>query len=164
MGVRKSRPPPHNLLPTRSVENQPRIISQGFCGKGFLTPSKPTPSSFYRAGAQTPTSTFEKFSRFLSERFSSLWIPKPQFWCPPLRFGSQHRIPKPMFFLVFWVLTAVSGFFARGQIFPKALVLQSPMRSSWALRAESWKWPFGPKVGNGVEHEFPLPALGGPKS
>ena len=37
------------------------------------------------------------FSEFLSERSSQWWIPKPQFWYPPLRFGSQLRIPKPLF-------------------------------------------------------------------
>ena len=41
-------------------------------------------------------------------------VPKPQFWCPPLRFGSQHRIPKHLFFLVFWVSTADFGFFLPG--------------------------------------------------
>ena len=27
--------------------------------------------------------------------------PKPQFWYPPLRFASQHRMSKPLFFCVF---------------------------------------------------------------
>ena len=44
--------------------------------------------------------------------FSKRWIPKPQFWYPPLRFGSQPRIPKHLFFLVFWVSTADFGFSA----------------------------------------------------
>ena len=35
--------------------------------------------------ALKPTQTFEKFSEFLSERFSQRWIPKPQFRYPPLR-------------------------------------------------------------------------------
>ena len=39
-----------------------------------------------------------RLSEFLSERFSQRWIPKLQFWYPPLRFGSQHRIPKPPMF------------------------------------------------------------------
>ena len=57
------------------------------------------------------------FSKFLSERSSQRWIPKPQFWYPPLRLGSQHRIPKPLFLVFFWVCTAVLGFVAQGQIF-----------------------------------------------
>ena len=62
-----------------------------------------------------PPQTFEKNSEFFPERFwkiSQGWIPKPQFWYPPLRFGSQHRIPKRLFFLVFWVSTADFGFSA----------------------------------------------------
>ena len=55
----------------------------------------------YRAGAETPPPTFEKLSEFLSERFSQRWIPKPQFLYPLLRLGSQLRIPRPLFFLVF---------------------------------------------------------------
>ena len=47
-----------------------------------------------------PPQTFEKISEFLSERFSQPWIPKPQFRYPPLRFGSQHRIPKPHSFFL----------------------------------------------------------------
>ena len=35
-----------------------------------------------------------------SERFSERQILKPQFWYPPLRFGCQHRIPKPTCCLV----------------------------------------------------------------
>ena len=54
--------------------------------------------------------------------FSQQWIPKPQFWYPPLRFASQLRIPKPLFFLVFWVYTAGFGFSARAQISPKVPV------------------------------------------
>ena len=59
--------------------------------------------------ALRPPQTFEKNSTFLPERFwkfSQGWIPKPQFWYPPLGLGSQHRIPKHLFFLVFWVYTA----------------------------------------------------------
>ena len=43
----------------------------------------------YRAGDETPA---------LSGGY-----PNWQFWYPLLRFGSQHRIPKHLFFLVFWV-------------------------------------------------------------
>ena len=39
-------------------------------------------------------------------KISQGWIPKPQFWYPPLRFGPQHRIPKHLFSLAFWVCTA----------------------------------------------------------
>ena len=39
-------------------------------------------------------------------RASRRWIPKLQFWHPPLRFGSQFRIPKPLFFLGFPGTTA----------------------------------------------------------
>ena len=53
----------------------------------------------YRAGAETAPN-FREPSEFLSERFSQRWIPKLQFWYPPLRFGSQHRTPKPPFLLV----------------------------------------------------------------
>ena len=56
---------------------------------------------------------FPKNSECFPERFwkiSQRWIPKPQFWYPPLRLGSQHRIPKHLFFLVFWVSTADFGF------------------------------------------------------
>ena len=38
------------------------------------------------------------------------------------RFGSQHRIPKPLFFWVFWVYAAIFGLSARGHIFVKAPV------------------------------------------
>ena len=38
------------------------------------------------------------------------WIPKPQFLYPPLRLESQQRMPKPLFFLVFWVYTTVFDF------------------------------------------------------
>ena len=61
-----------------------------------------------------------KKSEFFPERFwkiSQGWIPKPQFWYPLLRFGSQHRIPKRQFFLVFWVSTADFGFSARRRKF-----------------------------------------------
>ena len=34
------------------------------------------------------------FSQNNIENFSQRWIPKPQFWYPLLRFGSQHRIRK----------------------------------------------------------------------
>ena len=37
-----------------------------------------------------------------------------QFWYPPLRFGSQPWIPKPLFFLVFLLYTADLGFLFRG--------------------------------------------------
>ena len=37
-----------------------------------------------------------------------------QFWYPLLSFGSQHRIPKHLFFLVFWVYTADFGFVCSG--------------------------------------------------
>ena len=69
---------------------------------------------FIRAGAETPLNFREKFR--VSPRniwkISQQWIPKPQFWYPPLRFGSQHRIPKHLFFLVFRVSTADFGFSA----------------------------------------------------
>ena len=42
---------------------------------------------------------------------SQRWIPKPQFWYPPLRFGSQLWIPKPLFFLVFWAYIAAKVFY-----------------------------------------------------
>ena len=67
----------------------------------------------YRDGAETPPPpNFEKVSEFFSERFSQRWMPKPQFWYPPLRFGSQHLIPKPLFSMVFWVYTVVLRFSA----------------------------------------------------
>ena len=68
-----------------------------------------------KARLRNPDLTFEKNSEFFPERFwkfSQGWIPKPQFWYPPLRFGSQHRIPKHLFFLIFWVSTADFGFSA----------------------------------------------------
>ena len=70
------------------------------------------------------TQTFEKFSKSLSEIFSQLWIPKPQFWYPPLRFGPQSQVPKPLIFLVFWVYTVAFGLSAREQIFPKVPVIK----------------------------------------
>ena len=42
--------------------------------------------------------TFEKLSEFLSEQCSQRWISNPQFWYPPLRSGSQHRILSLCFF------------------------------------------------------------------
>ena len=67
-----------------------------------------------RAGAETPLNFREKFRVFPRTilEIPQGWIPKPQFWYPPLRFGSQHRIPKRLFFLVFWVSTADFGFSA----------------------------------------------------
>ena len=59
--------------------------------------------------------TFEKFSEFLSERLPPWWIPKPQFWYPPLWFGSQLQIPEPLFSwfsrytLLIWFFSAVSA-------------------------------------------------------
>ena len=68
--------------------------------------------------------TFEKLFDFLSERFSRRWIPKSQsqFWYPPLRFGSQHRIPKPLFLQVVWLYAAVFGFLLGAFFVPKAPV------------------------------------------
>ena len=63
-----------------------------------------TAGFLYRAGAETPLNFREKCSSFSQndcEQFTQRWIPKPQFWYPPLMFGSQHRIPKHLFFLGF---------------------------------------------------------------
>ena len=48
-----------------------------------------TAGFLYRAGAENPLNFREKFRvcpRTILENFSG-WIPKPQFWYPPLRFG-----------------------------------------------------------------------------
>ena len=63
-----------------------------------------TAGFLYRAGAEV-TQTLEKVSKFLSD-FSQQWMPKPQFWYPPLSFGSQHRIRNPRFLPVFFLYTA----------------------------------------------------------
>ena len=48
---------------------------------------------------------------------------------PLLRFGSQHRIPKRLFVLIFWVYTAAFSVSARRQILPKAHVIKSRVSS-----------------------------------
>ena len=76
-----------------------------------------TAGFLYRAGAEIPPN-FRDNSEFLPERFwniSQRWIPKPQFWYPPLRFRSQHWMLNTLFVLAFWVYTADFGFSARGQ-------------------------------------------------
>ena len=68
----------------------------------------------YRAGAETTLSfreTFRVSFRTILKN-SHRWIPKPQFWYPPLRFGSQQWIPKTPIFFVFWAYTADIGFFS----------------------------------------------------
>ena len=71
-----------------------------FCNvssKGHLV----TAGFLYRACAETALNFREKFRVFSQNDFGKIsqgWIPKPQFWYPPLRFGSQHRIPKHLFF------------------------------------------------------------------
>ena len=77
----------------------------------------------YRAGAETTTTPNFRERLRLSPgtilKNSQPWIPKPQFWYSPLRFGSQHQIPKHLCFLVFWgVYTADFGFSAWGRILP----------------------------------------------
>ena len=69
---------------------------------------------FYTELALRPPQTFEKISEFLfdSERYSEGGDAQNQFPYPLLRFGSQRRIPKLLFFLVFWVLPAILGFSA----------------------------------------------------
>ena len=64
--------------------------------------------------ALRPPQTFEKSSELLPERSSQGWIPKPQFWYPPLRFGSQRWIPKPLFFLVSGYIHRCFGVFCSG--------------------------------------------------
>ena len=107
--------------PARSREPQnffsTRGLPQPWCHK-----FEKSLSSNGRAGAETTPKTFEKVSKFFSERFSQLWISKPQFWYPSLGLGSHHRIRKPLFLLVFWVYVAVSGSSLRGQTFPKVPV------------------------------------------
>ena len=113
-------------VPEESSGKIPRklsCIAQCYLTAGFL----------HRAGAQT-TQTFQKISEFLPERFSRRWIPKPQFWYPPPRFGFQHRIPEPLFFFVFLVHTADFGSSARGQIF--FLVRLSPKLGLSGFRAQ----------------------------
>ena len=78
-------------------------------------------------GILTPPSALSSFWPFvplfqvtLPERFSQRWIPKLQFWYPPLRFRSQVQIPEPLFLVVLLVYTAdIVVFFlaARGQFF-----------------------------------------------
>ena len=52
--------------------------------------------------ALRPPRSFEQIAEFLSERFSQQSLLKLQFWYPPQRFGSQHRISRALFLLVFW--------------------------------------------------------------
>ena len=49
---------------------------------------------FYTAGFQTTPSIRENDRVSLKAMCSAV---EPLFWCPPLRFGSQHRIAKPLF-------------------------------------------------------------------
>ena len=69
---------------------------------------------FYTELALRRPQTFQKISEFLPKRFSQRWIPKLQFWYPPLRFGFRD--------LFSVVCTADFGSPARGQIFPRASV------------------------------------------
>ena len=75
--------------------------------------AKVTAGFLHRAGAESPLN-FRETSEFFPERFwkiSLRWIPKPQFWYPLLSVWiSRHRIPKHLFFWVFWVSTAAFGF------------------------------------------------------
>ena len=72
-----------------------------YCYISWLLTKSINGQFFFTELALRPPQTFEKISEFRSERFSQRWIPKPQFWYPPLRFGSQQRIPEPLFFLGF---------------------------------------------------------------
>ena len=78
----------------------------------------PTAGFLCRASAET-IPNFQKISEFLPELVSqrSRWIPKPQFWHPPLRLGFQDQIPQPLFFLVFLAYTADFGFYLLGDKF-----------------------------------------------
>ena len=59
--------------------------------------------------------TFRVFPRTIL-KFSRWWIPKLQFWYPPLRFGSQHPDAQTPICLGFsWVCTADFGFSAGRQ-------------------------------------------------
>ena len=116
----KNRPPPPGasdspfpLPEQKKIKNNRKMSTKlGSTLPTFRAGSFVTAGFLYRAGAETPLNFREKF-RVFPERFwriSQGRIPKPQFWYPPLRFGSQHRIPKHLFFLVFWVSTADFGF------------------------------------------------------
>ena len=87
------------LLPVfRAREHPPKppFWKQPFCEPPTLKLSRKIPS----------------FSQNNVEHFLSggYGIPKPQFWYPPLRFGSQLRMRKHLFFLVFWVYTVDFSF------------------------------------------------------
>ena len=97
-----------------ACESWPRSLNASDTGDWRFGTSKVTAAFLYGADAETPLNfreEFRSFSRKNLENFSG-WILKPQFWYPPLRFGSQHRIPKHLFFLVFWVFTADFDFSA----------------------------------------------------
>ena len=79
--------------------------------------------NFFNFWALRDPQTFEKMFEFLE---SQGWIPKPQFWYPPLRFGSRQRIHKPPFLMVFWVhMPLVLVLLLGGPLFPKAPVPKS---------------------------------------
>ena len=80
------------------------------------------------------------FSPFLRQtpllRFTkSTVFGTPKFWYPPLRFGSSHRIPKPLFFFSFLAHTALLGFFLpRDKTFPEVPVTKNSGLSTSSIQ------------------------------
>ena len=70
--------------------------------------------AFYTVGSQTTPNFRERFR--VSPRtilnISQSWIPKPHFWYPLLRLGSQPLMPKHLCFLASWRYTDDFGFSA----------------------------------------------------
>ena len=88
-------PPPE--LPKKS-EKSPGATGPAAPKKsGKVSDNGITDGFVYRAGAQTPLNFREKFRVSPRTILKNVSDTQPQFWYPPLRFGSQHRIPKHLF-------------------------------------------------------------------
>ena len=100
----------------------------------------------YRDGAETTPNVREKFRVSLRTilKNSQRWIPKPQFWYPPLRFGSQHRIPEHLFFLGFRVYTADFGFLPGNTFFLRCLSRKFGSQHQLHIRTIPSIWQLGP--------------------
>ena len=74
-----------------------------------------------------------------------------------LRCGSQHRIPKPLFFFGIWEYTAVFGFQLGNNFFPKALATKIRVSAPASYKnlpskklIKSWTWVVSGRFARGV--------------
>ena len=110
-----SFPQGSKLVARNFIETAPRLQCQNFKRISAVCWSSSNGRVFIQSWRWDPPKLSRKIPSFSQKYFAKIsqrWIPKPQFWYPPLRFGSQHRIPKHLFFLVFRVSTADFGFSA----------------------------------------------------